>query len=195
MFNGERSTQGRREQVLKDAIAYLWALKSTGQELSNGIWHAYIEQHRRVIYRWKALDLYFSTKLLQIAYLQCTSSRRACYRLNYWFNWHQNSYKSNIQLILISKIKLQHLYIWYTTLISSKITKIFQCNMMTMVTFCDTWRYLVTFDDIWLFFVTKPCHWSWYVMTCHEVSWNDTNLFRDVGQVSGYTLVVKVTTL
>ncbi len=29
--------QGRREQVLKDAIAYLWALKSRGQELSKDI--------------------------------------------------------------------------------------------------------------------------------------------------------------
>ncbi len=33
-----------------------------------------------------------------------------------------------------------------TKLRSSKITKIFQFNMMTMMTFCDTWRYLVTFD-------------------------------------------------
>ncbi len=30
-------TQGRQEQVLKDAIAYLWALESRGQELSNDI--------------------------------------------------------------------------------------------------------------------------------------------------------------
>ncbi len=53
-------------------------MKSRGQELSNGIWHAYIEQHRGVIYRWKSLDLYFSTQLMQFAYLQCNSSRRAC---------------------------------------------------------------------------------------------------------------------
>ncbi len=31
------SKQGRREQVPKDAITYLWALKSRGQKLSNGI--------------------------------------------------------------------------------------------------------------------------------------------------------------
>ena len=69
---------GCREQVLKYAIGYLWPLESRLQEISNGIWHAYIEQHRGVIYRWKPLDLYFSTKIWQFAYLLCTFSGRAC---------------------------------------------------------------------------------------------------------------------
>ncbi len=64
-----------KEEVLKDAIA--WALESGLQDLSNGIWHAYIEQHRGVRYRWKALHIYFSTKIWHFAYLQCTFSRRA----------------------------------------------------------------------------------------------------------------------
>ncbi len=29
-------------------------------ELSNRIWHSYVAQYRHVIYRWKALELYFS---------------------------------------------------------------------------------------------------------------------------------------
>ncbi len=35
-------------------------LKSRGQALSNDIWHPYVAQYRHVIYRWKALDFYFS---------------------------------------------------------------------------------------------------------------------------------------
>ncbi len=35
-------------------------LLSRDWELSNGIWHPYVAQHRHVIHRWKALELIFS---------------------------------------------------------------------------------------------------------------------------------------
>ncbi len=37
--------------------------------------HAYFEPHRSFIYRGNALDLYFSAKIWQFAYLQCTFSQ------------------------------------------------------------------------------------------------------------------------
>ena len=40
--------------------------------------HAYIQQYRVVIYRWKALELSFSAELDAFAYLPCTFSRRPC---------------------------------------------------------------------------------------------------------------------
>ncbi len=39
---------------------YTRSLKRRAQELSNDIWHLCIDQHRHVVYRWKALELYFS---------------------------------------------------------------------------------------------------------------------------------------
>ncbi len=51
-------------------------LKSRGGELSNGIWHAYIEQYRSVIYRCKGLWEHFSLKIGKFAYL--SNFLRAC---------------------------------------------------------------------------------------------------------------------
>ncbi len=53
-------------------------LKSKDQELSNGMWHAYIEQYRSVIYRWKGLREHFSLEKCRFAYLSNTFCGRAC---------------------------------------------------------------------------------------------------------------------
>ncbi len=39
---------------------YTRSLRRRAQELSNDIWHSYIDQHRHAVHRWKALELYFS---------------------------------------------------------------------------------------------------------------------------------------
>ena len=40
-----------------------FSLYRAARENFNNIWHPYIAQYRHVIYRWKALDLYFSVEL------------------------------------------------------------------------------------------------------------------------------------
>ncbi len=39
---------------------YTRSLRRRAQELSDDIWHSYIDQHRHAVHRWKALELYFS---------------------------------------------------------------------------------------------------------------------------------------